>query len=189
MPNVVKMQLNDIKNVARIQQKCSQNGTRIKSENSQNVVRMQSKFSRNEVRIQSESTQSQIDQNRSSMESSSSQLCVDGMGFDGMVVISTLLCHISLLKYCIGWRLKIAEFSKATSRGKGPKQTLLWLFELRMSPQGMGRRDTERILYLLSATTLSLLDNKISVLLNTFFWGEPSQRGVGGGKLVSNQTT
>ena len=149
MPNVVKMQLNDIKNVARIQQKCSQNGTRIKSENSQNVVRMQSKFSRNEVRIQSESTQSQIDQNRSSMESSSSQLCVDGMGFDGMVVISTLLCHISLLKYCIGWRLKIAEFSKAASRGKGPKQTLLWLFELRISLQGMGRRDTERIRYLL----------------------------------------
>ena len=43
----------------------------------------------------------------------------------------------------------------------------------------MERRDTEQIRYLLWATILSLLQNKISFLFNTILWGSPIQRGVG----------
>ena len=47
----------------------------------------------------------------------------------------------------------------------------------------MERRVTEQIRYLLWATILSLLQNKISVLLNTSFWGRPIKRGVGEGQM------
>ena len=93
--NVAIIQPECSRNVLRIQSEYSQNIVRIQSECSQNVVKMQSKCSQNEVRMSSEFSQSQIDQIRSSMERSSSQLYVDGMGWDRMVIISTSLCHIS----------------------------------------------------------------------------------------------
>ena len=54
-------------------------------------------------------------------------------------------------------------------------------FCLRMSPEGLWRRDTEQICYLLWATISLLKHDGISVLLNTSFWGGPIKRGVGEG--------
>ena len=54
-------------------------------------------------------------------------------------------------------------------------------FCLRMSPDGLWRRDTEQICYLLWATISLLKHDGISVLLNTSFWGGPIKRGVGEG--------
>ena len=53
----------------------------------------------------------------------------------------------------------------------------------------MERRDTEQIRNLLWAKILSLLQNKISVLLNTSFWGRPIKRGVGEGQISKLMVT
>ena len=102
------------------------------------------------------------------------------MGFDGMGWSS--LAHryaIFHFAYCIVGRPKIAEFSKATSRGKSPKKTFLWLSELRIPPQGIGRRDTEQILTF--GNNFAIVTKQIFSSFDHKFWGGPIKRGVGEG--------